>query len=52
MSDSEEYWSGLAKVSKDDDEEHLELIGEGKSPGWKVDSNGLVRLNSEGYWIR
>ena len=51
MSDNEEYQSAmsfwntldnLATVTED-------VVGEEiESPGWKVESNGLIRLNSEG----
>ena len=57
MSDSEEYESAisfwntldnLATVTEDVLGEHLELIGEAEYPGWKADSNELIRLKSEG----
>ena len=57
MSGNEEYQSAmsfwntldnLATVPEDVVGEHLELVGEAKSPDWKVYSNGLIRLNSEG----
>ena len=49
MSDS--FWNtldNLATVTEDVIGEEIESIGEVESPCWKVDSNGLIRLNSEG----
>ena len=55
MSDNEEYQSAmsfwntldnLATVNEDVIGEEIESIGEVESPCWKVDSNGLIRLNS------
>jgi hypothetical protein len=57
MSDPEEFQSAmsfwntldnLATVPEDVVGEEFDSIGEFESPGWKVDSNGLIRLNSEG----
>jgi hypothetical protein len=60
MSEHEEFQSAmsfwntldnLSTVTEDADGEEFDSIGEFESTDWKDDSNGLIRLNSEGEEI-